>query len=179
MFGMSKLRWLTLGLMLPLCLGGCQTLGRSTGRTTVLRQSPGNRSQPILRVFTLFYQKPWLNLDAAGDRDPEGLEYRVFLDPGTRKGVHCDGTFVIAMYHIDRDASGKIDRRLVSDWRYPTSDFDKIDSPLLGMGYLVRLRWATKDIAGKEVEIVTRFENPNGSVVSAGTKRLRVPKYTS
>ena len=38
---------------------------------------------------------------------------------------------------------------------------------------------ARKDIAGKEIEIVTRFENPDGSTVSAGTKRLRVPKYTS
>ena len=144
-----------------------------------MRPSSPNRSQPILRVFTLFYQKPWLNLDAAGDRDPEGLEYRVFLDPGTGKGVRRSGTFLISMYHIDRSASGEVERKLVSDWKYATSDFSEIDSPLLGTGYHIRLRWATKDIAGKEVEIITRFENPNGSVVSAGTKRLRVPKYAS
>lgn len=179
MLGLSKLRWLALGLALAPCLGGCQTTGHSTGRTAALRPSSPNRSRPIIYVFTLFYQRPWLNLDAAGDRDPEGIEYRVFLDPGTGKGVPRDGTFLIAMYHIDRSASGKVERKLVSDWKYPTSDFGEIDSPLLGRGYLVRLRWATKDIAGKEVEIVTRFENTDGSVISAGTKRLRVPKYTS
>lgn len=175
MFGMSKLRWLALGLTLSLGIGGCQTSGRTRKPIPVF----GNRSQPIIHVFTLFYQKPWLNLDAAGDRDPEGLEYRVFLDPGTGKGVSGDGTFLISMYHIDRSASGEVERKLVSDWNYPTSDFGEIDSPLLGRGYLVRLRWATKDIAGKEIEIITRYENPGGSVVSAGTKRFRVPKYTS
>lgn len=133
---------------------------------------------PILSVFTLFYQKPWLNLDAYGDRDPEGLEYRVFLDAGTGRGVHRDGSFVIALYHIDRNADGQMERKLVSDWNYETSDFARIDSKLLGEGYLVRLRWARKDIAGKEVEIITRFRNPDGTLISAGTKRLRVPKYS-
>ena len=86
---------------------------------------------------------------------------------------------MIALYHMDRDSEGKMDRKLVSDWKYATSDFNRIDSRLLGKGYLVRLRWARKDIAGKEVEVITRFENPDGSLVSAGTKRLRVPKYSS
>lgn len=170
-----KLWCLALGLAVAPCLVGCRT----TGRTVASPEIFGAQARPILRVFTLFYQKPWLNLDASGDRDPEGLEYRVFLDPGTRRGVSREGMLTIAMYQIDRDVSGKVDRRLVSDWKYLTSDFGEIDSPLLGRGYLIRLRWARKDIAGKEIEIVTRFENPDGSTVSAGTKRLRVPKYTS
>lgn len=134
--------------------------------------------KPIQRVFSLYAQKPWLNLDAAGDRDPEGLHFRVFLDDGKGKGVLRDGTLYIAMYRIDRPARGKLERTLVSDWKYSTSEFSSIKSKLLGYGYHVRLRWASKDIAGSEVEVVTRFEDADGNTVSAGTKRLRIPKYS-
>ncbi len=139
----------------------------------------GVGQRPIQRVFSLYDQRPWLNLDEAGDRDPEGFHYRIFLDDGTGRGVLRDGVFHIAMYRIERGAQGEIDRTLVSDWHYPTSKFSQIKSKLLGFGYHVRLRWASKDIAGTEVEVVTRFEGPDGNTVSAGTKRLRISKYTS
>lgn len=184
MVGTLKFRGLVLGLTLSLSFVGCATSPYATTTSNPVQKKRSRtvhakQVRPILRVFTLFYQKPWLNLDAYGDRDPEGLEYRIFLDPGTGRGVLHDGNFVIALYHIDRDAEGHTDRKLVSDWKYATSDFAQIDSKLLGMGYLIRLRWARKDIAGKEIEVITRFEHPDGSLVSAGTKRLRVPKYTS
>ena len=174
-----KLRWLALAMALATCIGACQTTERGALQTAGRRPAAEDRLRPIVRVFTMFYQKPWLNLDVAGDRDPEGIEYRVFLDPGTGRGVARDGVFLIAMYSIERIASGGIERTLVSDWKYATSSFGELESSLLGRGYLVRLRWASKDIAGKEIEIVTRFENPGGNVVSAGTKRFRVPRYTS
>lgn len=130
----------------------------------------------IRHVACIYDQKPWFSVDKAGDLDPEGIRYRVFLDPGTGRGVLRDGMLHIEMYQIDFTPDGTT-RKLVSDWIYPTSDFAPVRSNLLGMGYLVRLRWASKDIAGHEVEIVTRFEDFDGNVIAgAGTKRLRVPK---
>jgi hypothetical protein len=49
---------------------------------------------------------------------------------------------------------------------------------MLGEGYFVHLMWAEKDIAGHEIELITRFEDPEGRGARSGTKRLRVPKYT-
>ena len=172
----GKMRLLVLvGVLTAVTTTGCQG-----GRFTLWEPfSRRGGEKPVQQVFSLYDQKPWLNLDIAGDRDPEGFRFRVFLDDGKGKGVLRDGTFHIAMYGIRRTGPTQIERTLVSDWDYPTSNFSRIKSKLLGFGYLLRLRWASKDIAGMEVEVVTRFEDTDGNIVSAATKRLRVPKYTS
>jgi hypothetical protein len=41
------------------------------------------------------------------------------------------------------------------------------------------LVWATKDVAGHEVEIIVQYEDPKGNLSRSGTKRLRVPKYST
>jgi hypothetical protein len=146
---------------------GCRSTGAKAGRPV--------RPNDIRSVVCLYDQKPWMNLDRAGDLDPEGIRYRVFLDPGTRRGVHRDGSLHIEMYQVEPGAEGT-SRKLVSDWRYAMSEFSPIQSKVLGLGYHVRLRWAAKSIAGSEIEIVTRYEAPDGAVIAAGTKRLRVPK---
>ena len=134
--------------------------------------------EPIRHVLCLYEQKPWLSLDTAGDKDPEGIEYRVFLLNDSQKGVLRDGTFHVEMYRIERDSEGDVKRILVSDWHYAASAFQPVRG-ILGMGYHVGLRWARKDIAGSEIEIITRYEDIDGSSVRSATKRLRVPKYSS
>jgi len=130
----------------------------------------------IRNVACLYDPKPWISVDKAGDRDPEGVQYRVFLDPGTGRGVLRDGVLHIEMYQIDAKPEGG-GRTLVSDWIYPTKDIPPIRSNVLGMGYHLRLRWAKKAMVGHEVELVTRFEDAEGNTIAtAGTKRLRVPK---
>jgi len=132
----------------------------------------------VKQVVQVFAQKPWLNLDAAGDRDPEGVAFRVFLDTGTGSGVLRDGTLHAEMYRISKDAKGQLARSLVSDWHYPTADVPTIAQPgRLGQGYFLHLRWASKEIAGDEVEIITRFEDPQGQSIRSTTKRLRIPRY--
>ncbi len=137
----------------------------------------------IRHIRCLYDQKPWISTDRAGDRDPEGIQYRVFLEPATVKGVGKsilrDGEIYIEMYIIERKSDGTVGRALVSDWRYPTSTFQTIRSTFLGMGYHIWLRWATKSIAGKEIEIITWFEDVTGQKVRSGTKRFRVPRYAS
>ncbi len=157
-------------------VAGCRTTrgdGDTAGRVATRR----SRQHPVRRVVCLYDQKPWLNVDAAGDRDPEGIRYRVYLDVGKEKAELRDGTFRIVMYRIDRKSLDEIERKLVSDWEYPTSDFTRVKSKILGMGYHLRLRWANKGIAGKEIEIITQFKDVDGTSIRSGTKRLRVPEY--
>lgn len=166
---------------------GCQS-GRSGPVATTSADAPkvvksparrsANQPDQIRRVVCLYDYKPWLNIDTAGDEDPEGIHFRVFLDPGTGRGEPRDGMFHIEMYRIDRLSGGQIDRTMISDWHYSTRDFQQVESSLLGMGYHLRLRWATKELAGREVEVITSFENLTGHKVRSGTKRLRVPKYS-
>jgi len=169
--------FLIASLVATLCLQtGCRS-GGSLSSTA----SSSPRKQPIIqRIACLYDQRPWLTkLDQAGDRDPEGIKFRVFLDPGTGKGIWTDGEFKIEMYRLERNQQGNIDRTLVSDWIYPSSSMNTIKSNLLGKGYHVFLRWHSKSLAGQEVEIVTQFKDANGWVVRAGTKRFPIPKYSS
>ena len=178
-----------LGLAVVL-LSGCQSGGGGNGAASFTSSSAGKSSHrrsrrslgevPIRQLACIYDLKPWLNLDRAGDSDPEGLTYRVFLDTGRGKGVHREGTFHVEMYRIDRNTGegGGVNRTLVSDWHYPTSKSTRFRSKLFGDGYVLKLRWASKDIAGSEIDVVTRYEAPNGEIVGAGTKRLMVPKYS-
>ena len=179
---------LTCGLVALAMTAGCQgprrvepgvRTGSRTARSDSQRSSSSTVQSHIRRVICLFDQKPWLNLDVAGDSDPEGVHFRVFLDAGDNKGVHRDGTLRVEMYHVDRVAPGAIQRTLVSDWEWPTSRFQPIRSKVLCMGYHVRLVWAKKSIAGREVELITQYSDTDGNTVRSGTKRLRVPKYSS
>ncbi len=174
-------------LGLAVLLSGCQSgaggngaggFSSSSASKTHRPSRWGKRESPIRRVACVYDLKPWLNLDRAGDRDPEGLTYRLYLDPGSGKGEYRDGMFHVEMYRLDRSGGG-VERTLVSDWHYPTSQSTRFRSKLFGDGYVLKLRWATKDIAGDEIDVVTRFEATNGNVVGAGTKRLVVPKYSS
>ncbi len=164
-------------LVIAVSLCGCHSIG---GRASSDRARKRSSEPPIRHVIQVFDQRPWLNLDTAGDRDYEGIAFRVFLDPGSGRGALRDGTFHVEMYRIRKDPSGKSARELASDWHYSTRDVPTIAQPgMLGQGYFLHLRWATKQIAGHEVEVVTRFEDTEGRVARSGTKRLRVPKYDS
>jgi len=164
-------------LAATLFAAGCRSTGADRG--TVQKSLPRGKHAPVRRVVCLYDQRPWINADAAGDRDPEGLRYRVFLDTGTGKGVLRDGTFHVEMYLIQRNAGNGVERKLVSDWHYPTSQFGTVSAKILGQGYQLQLRWARKDIPGNEVELITSYEAPGEPIVRSATSRKRVPKYVS
>ncbi len=165
------------GLGLAVVLAGCST--GSTGVRTDRADKRRSRQDRVRRVVCLYDQRPWLNLDSAGDRDPEGVHYRLFLDEGAGSGVFRNGVFRVEMYRIDRKSTDEIERTLVSDWEYPTSALQRLKSNILGNGYHVRLRWAHKDLAGHEIEMITQFKDTNGYIIRSATKRLHVPKYSS
>lgn len=165
------------GLGLAVVLAGCSTT--STGVRADRAGKSRSRQPRVRRVVCLYNQRPWLNLDSAGDRDPEGVRYRIFLDAGAGSGVFRNGVFRVEMYRIDRKSADEIERTLVSDWEYPTSAFQRVQSNILGSGYHMRLRWARKDLAGHEIEMITQFKAPDGYIIRSATKRLHVPKYSS
>ncbi len=153
---------------------------RSTG-TGLRRRPPG---QPIIRrVICMYDQRPWLNLDRLGDLDVEGFWFRMFLDPGTGRGTLAEGTMHIELYRIDRDGQGGAQggatkRTLVSDWNYDTKELPRIAKPgMLGDGYVPQLVWADKALSGQEVDVVVSFEDAEGNIARAGTKRLLIPRY--
>ena len=152
--------------------GGCRTpqAGREGRR--------GPAPEPVRRVICIYAEDLWLNLDAAGDRDPEGVWYYVYLSTGSDPGVHRKGTFKIDMYRLERQADGTLKRTLECGWSYPTSEVSTIAKPgMMGDGYVLQLMWARKDTAGHDIELVTLFEDEFGRRVRAETKTLRVPKY--
>jgi len=163
---------------LALVAGGCRTPSESAAGSQTSASRRSHSGGGIHGVRCLFDQKPWLNADAAGDPDPEGLRYRVFLDTGSGKGVLRDGTFYVEMYDVRRGPSGAIERTLSSDWRYPTSELGTVSAKILGKGYMLQLRWAKKDTAGHEIEVITSFIDRDGNTTRSATKRLRVPKYS-
>ncbi|MBI3834273.1 MAG: hypothetical protein HY287_08090 [Planctomycetes bacterium] len=162
------------GVLLAIAsLGGCRNGGEHS-----LFHSKRNAKRENVSVFCLYEAKCWLNLDSAGDPDPEGIQYRVYLDPGTGRGAYREGTFHVEMYRIDSaERRDNAKRTLVSDWHYPTSEFRQLHSSILGDGYHLELRWGDKEIPGHDIEIITQFEDPHGNVTRSATKILRVPKY--
>lgn len=182
-------------LLVLAAASGCQEqkkqrrITTTPGRTSAPMASPSpaapradrshGKPTPIRQVVCLYDHKPWLNLDASGDRTPEGIQFRAFLVGSGDKGTLHDGTFHIDMYRISRNTDGTAERTLVSDWHYTTQEVPTVSGKILGKGYHLWLRWASKDIAGGEIEIVTQFEDAGGNRVRSGTKRLPVPKYDS
>lgn len=158
---------------------GCQTSKRGVSGYEAARSSRRHASSDgyIRKVMCLYEQSPWISVDRAGDRDPEGIQFRVFLDAGSGKGVLRDGTFHVEMYQIRRHAPEGMKRVLVSDWHYPVTDVSTIHSVILGMGYHLKLRWAKKSLAGSDIEVLTRFEDTSGRSKRSSTKRFRIPKY--
>lgn len=186
-----------LGLMVVVATCGCHTSGNRDAsyspagssrnpKRTPTKLAKNSQNKPGVRIRhirCLYDQKPWISTDKAGDRDPEGIQFRVFLEPASTqrigKTVLRDGEFYIEMYLVERKRDGVVARELVSDWRYPTNTFQTIRSNFLGMGYHIWLRWANKSLAGKEIEIVTWHEDTTGHKVRSGAKRFRVPRYSS
>lgn len=165
-----------------LLVAGCQTaqLNRSGATPGTSRRPRPYPAVAIQRIACVYDQRPWLNLDTRGDRAPEGFWFRAYLDPGTGKGVLADGQFNIELYEIARSPGGETHRRLAGDWHYRSNEVNTIAKPgLLGRGFWVQLAWTDPNIVGKEIEIVTRFEDKFGNTARAGVKRLRVPKYDS
>ena len=63
---------------------GCQTSKPGGARYEAAQPARRGTSSDghVRRVVCLYQQSPWISVDLAGDRDPEGIQFRVFLDAG-------------------------------------------------------------------------------------------------
>lgn len=145
------------------------------------RSVPATAPDAIRRVVALYRTNPWVDADKFGDRDPEGIQYHVYLatssNPSESRGQWRKGVFHIELYRLERRSDGTIERRLASDWHYSTDQFARVRSRYLGEGYHIRLVWAEKSTAGAEIELLTEYEDDYGRKARSETKRLRVPQY--
>ncbi len=185
------------GCALAICVGialcvsaGCASSRSGDGADASQVGSPHGKKKPrrpsirakdrIRSVRCLYDQSPWFSADSKGDRDYEGIQYRVFLtkssDRRFLKGITREGTFHVELYKITRGAGGSVERELASDWHYPASVFAIIESKILGRGYHLKLRWASKSLSGHEIDMVTEYEDVDGRRVRAATKRFRIPR---
>jgi hypothetical protein len=161
-------------------LGLAATACRSSGGIGAILTS-GPRPPEINHVVAIYNKNPWLNADRAGDPDPEAVKFKVFLyrSKADRHAVIRDGTFHIEMYRVDRRGGREVNRELVADYHYPTSQVQRIPDPgKMGPGFGIGLVFPTKDISGQEITIAVTFEDQHGNKVRGEPKALMVPKRT-
>jgi len=172
-------------------LGCADTAGPPGSRLSRLpgKSSPARRTsarsredrtgfaERICDVVCFFPIDTWKSFDRAGDRNPEGFAFVLYLlDCATGRGAYAGGLVHVHMYRINHDADGKKSRELVQDW---TLDHDQLNArkpTRLGYGYQPFLSWGKNvDVLGEEVEIVVQYESPTGDVVQAQTVHRKVP----
>jgi len=141
-------------------------------------QPPRNRqsAEYIYEVVCGYPLNMWQSYDKAGDLNPEGFAFVMYLlSSTTGKGVHTDGCIRVSMYEINRGPEGISGRILAHEWLADTADLRERTPTSCGYGYDVYLHWGDLDVFGREVEIVVRYEAPDGRVVQSQTKPTRVP----
>ena len=132
-------------------------------------------AEEVVRLACTYHQVPWLSF--GGDPNPGGLKFNLFLvSKKTSKGVLADGLLQVRMNVKERDPDGTPQRREVCAW---TQEFAHVPRTIrefaVGWGYQPHLNWADTDVAGRDIEIVTWYEDRTGRRVYAQTKPLRVP----
>lgn len=134
----------------------------------------------IVRVNKFFSQMPWLSFKNDGSRTPDGVACAVYLESGDRpKGVFGDGTIIVQMFRMDRDALGREASTMIHEWELPADKaypWRAKEKTALGWGYGLRLNWPDDlDIEGRQVAFVIKYVRGDGRVISSTPQVLRVP----
>lgn len=131
----------------------------------------------VYKVVCFYPPNMWQSFDAAGDRNPEGFVFVMYLlSQKSDKGVYADGTLHVDLFCIDHLPDAPPRRSLVQNWSVHTSELPRRKETRLGAGYQPSLYWGDADVLGKEVQIVVRFESASGKVLQSQTVHKRVPK---
>lgn len=131
----------------------------------------------ICNVVSFFPVNTWQSFDNEGDRNPEGFAFVLYLiSCKTGKGGFGDGLVHVNLYRIDRGPRGATERELVQNWTIRHKELNPRQPARLGYGYQPTLFWGDNvDLLGKEVEIVVRYEAPDGAIVQGQTVHRKVP----
>jgi len=131
----------------------------------------------ICNVVSFFPVNTWQSFDTEGDRNPEGFAFVLYLiSCKTGKGAFSEGLVHVNLYRINRDPRGASQRELVQNWTMSHQELNPRQPARLGYGYQPTLFWGDNvDLLGKEVEIVVRYESPDGSIIQGQTVHRKVP----
>jgi len=170
--------WLFLFLTMALAaLPACSR--RADGRFGGDRQrpAPSAKDTEIFRVVCFFPPNMWKSFDSAGDRNPEGFAFVMYLISGkTGKGIYADGTFRVELYRYgEADRNGRRQRDLVFDTAAPMAQIARRSPTMLGEGYQPYVFWGDLQIYGDDIEVVVKYESPTGRTVSSETVHVKVP----
>ena len=168
-------------LLIVSMFAGCA--GPSTSVKTVNRHGlPASLvKNDVYKVVCVFPQTMWQSYDQAGDSNPEGFRFLVYLlSKSTRKGAYADGFLHVKMFRMDQMPDGRNERVLVQNWMVGTEELPRRESSkLTGYSYQPSLYWGDVDILGETVEIVVQYESLDGKTIQSQTKQVRVPRRKS
>ena len=135
----------------------------------------------IMKVVCFYRPNPFMSFDRAGDPDPEGFTFTLFLiSRHNTKGVLENGSLTVRMFRIDPRAPATERRTLVREWTVETGTLVQSTRPhpLFGMGYQPQFAWEkSDDVLGREIEVVAAFTTRDGRTIQSQTKALRVPAH--
>jgi len=153
-------------------LVGCNRGGGMRGE----RQSPAVDTD-VYRVVCFFPPNMWKSFDHAGDLNPEGFAFVMYLlSRETNRGVIADGTLQILLYTVQELENGAVERHLAREWTADMSEIPRRQQTRFGIGYQPTVHWGDLNVFGERVEIVVKYESPTGRVVQGQTHATKVPK---
>lgn len=128
--------------------------------------------------INMFWQPwPWLS-----DSESKVVGFRVpvyFVSGETSKGAFVPGRILAWVSTVDRGADGKKRATPVHTWEFTHEQamgFRVRKVAITGYYYGFMLAWPDDvDLSGKEVEIEFGYERSNGTVITSGGRRFRVP----
>ncbi len=146
---------------------------------SVRAEDPGMESN-IIRVNKFFSADPWLCFNNDGTGRVDGVRLTVYLEGASQpKGVFGNGSILVEMYRLDRDAKGSESAALLHSWELPPHEAYpwRAKRPTgMGWGYGLRLPWPDElDVAGRQVAFLVKYRRDDGRLLSSSRQVLRVP----
>jgi hypothetical protein len=138
------------------------------------------REPNIVRLITFCKNNPWVNLDTAGDPNPEGLRVTCYaVSARTDRGANADGTFRFKLFTISHPQGAEPIGRLVKTCEFDAdkAQFYRVSRhvPHLGWPYMFTLDWGDAEVYGREIRVVPEFVRRDGRIISGTPKSFRVP----
>jgi hypothetical protein len=151
------------------------TTTASPASASVPTQTNGSPNE-IFRVLCFFPINMWKSFDPAGDPNPEGFTFVMYLlSHESNKGVYAPGVFRVRIFMVEQLEDGTSARGLVFDQTADMDELPRRDATRFGVGYQPEVTWGEVDLLGKDIEIVIQYETPDGRKVQSQTKRVKVP----
>ena len=169
--------WFALLACVLLTVVGCTNGGDRQKPPRELDVPEVKTHDDITAIYSFYPEDPWLR---DNDGNVVGVKVSVYFQSGeTQKGVFVPGKILVWLYSIERDQTGKFQRKFEHGWEMnerEAMNWRVRYKRRLGYQYGFPLRWpAELDFAGKQIEVQFGYERQSGRVVEGRPQRFRVP----